>query len=60
MNYEEQRIHDIKFWKLELDKKLDEVVRETENLIASKSRVQRALESCSEPLRVTMQCLEER
>ncbi|KAL2096098.1 hypothetical protein ACEWY4_008246 [Coilia grayii] len=56
----EQRIHDIKYWKLELDRKLDEVVRETENLITCKSRVQRALESCSEPLRVTIQCLIER
>ncbi|XP_062408048.1 tektin-1 [Sardina pilchardus] len=56
----EQRIHDIKFWKLELDKKLDEVVSETEDLVTSKSRVQKALESCFEPLRVTMQCLEER
>ncbi|XP_031429251.1 tektin-1 [Clupea harengus] len=56
----EQRIHDIKFWKLELDKKLDEVVHETENLITCQSRVHRALESCSEPLRVTMQGLVER
>ncbi|XP_063061879.1 tektin-1 isoform X2 [Engraulis encrasicolus] len=56
----EMRITDIKFWKLELDRKLDEVVRETENLITYRSRVQRALESCSEPLTVTIQCLAER
>ncbi|XP_024298038.1 tektin-1 [Oncorhynchus tshawytscha] len=56
----EQRIHDIKFWRTELDQKLEEVVQEIEVLISYKSRVERALESCAEPLRVALQCLTER
>ncbi|XP_067102937.1 tektin-1 [Osmerus mordax] len=56
----EQRIHDIKFWRQELDQKLEEIVQEIEVLIIFKSRVEKALESCAEPLRVTLLCLEER
>ncbi|XP_030633677.1 tektin-1 [Chanos chanos] len=56
----EQRIHDIKFWRQELDQKLEDMVQEIELLITFKRRVERALESCSEPLKVTLQCLEER
>uniref|UniRef100_A0A8C1D9L6 Tektin n=1 Tax=Cyprinus carpio carpio TaxID=630221 RepID=A0A8C1D9L6_CYPCA len=55
-----QRIHDIKFWRQELDQKFEEMVQEIETLIIFKSRVERALESCSEPLQVTLQCLTER
>ncbi|KAJ7990265.1 hypothetical protein DPEC_G00298530 [Dallia pectoralis] len=56
----EQRIYDLKFWRTELDRKLEETVQEIENLITCKSRVEKALESCSEPLRVVLQCLAER
>ncbi|KAM6958766.1 LOW QUALITY PROTEIN: tektin-1 [Aplochiton taeniatus] len=56
----ELRIHDIQFWRKELDKKLEEIVQEVEALITFKGRVERALEGFSEPLRVTLQCLEER
>uniref|UniRef100_A0A8C1E680 Tektin n=1 Tax=Cyprinus carpio carpio TaxID=630221 RepID=A0A8C1E680_CYPCA len=40
--------------------KFEEMVQEIETLIIFKSRVERALESCSEPLQVTLQCLTER
>ncbi|XP_016423789.1 tektin-1 [Sinocyclocheilus rhinocerous] len=53
----EQRIQDIKFWRQELDQKFQEMVQEIETLIIFKSRVERALESCSEPFQVTLQCL---
>lgn len=56
----DQRIHDIKFWRQELDQKLEEIVQEIEVLIIFKNRVEKALESCAEPLRVTLLCLEER
>ncbi|KTF79981.1 hypothetical protein cypCar_00020279 [Cyprinus carpio] len=56
----EQRIQDIKFWRLELNQKFEEMVQEIETLIIFKSRVERALESCSEPFQVTLQCLTER
>ncbi|XP_073674558.1 tektin-1 [Garra rufa] len=56
----EQRIQDIKFWRQELDQKFEEMVQEIETLVIFKNRVERALESCSEPLQVTLQCLTER
>ncbi|XP_051521398.1 tektin-1 [Myxocyprinus asiaticus] len=56
----EQRIKDIKFWKQELEQKFEEMVKEIETLIIFKNRVERALENCSEPLRVNLQCLAER
>uniref|UniRef100_A0A8C0YS36 Tektin n=1 Tax=Cyprinus carpio carpio TaxID=630221 RepID=A0A8C0YS36_CYPCA len=56
----QDKIHDIKFWRQELDQKFEEMVQEIETLIIFKSRVERALESCSEPLQVTLQCLTER
>uniref|UniRef100_A0A3B4DSZ1 Tektin n=1 Tax=Pygocentrus nattereri TaxID=42514 RepID=A0A3B4DSZ1_PYGNA len=56
----EHRIKDIKFWRQELDQKLQEVVQEIEVLITFKNRVERALESCSEPLKATLDCLNER
>lgn len=60
MSSSEQRIQDIKFWRQELDQKFEEMVQEIETLIIYKSRVERALESCSEPFQVTFQCLTER
>ncbi|XP_076832614.1 tektin-1 isoform X2 [Brachyhypopomus gauderio] len=56
----EHRIKDIKFWKLELDQKVQEMVQEIDVLITYKNRVERALESLSEPLKATLECLKER
>ncbi|KAL4647560.1 tektin-1-like [Arapaima gigas] len=56
----EWRISDIRFWKQELELKLNDMVQEIEMLLTMKSRVERAVESCSEPLRVTLQCMFER
>ncbi|XP_039526416.1 tektin-1 [Pimephales promelas] len=56
----EQRIQDIKFWKQELEKKFEEMVQEIETLIVFRSRVEKALGSCSQPFQVTLQCLTER
>ncbi|XDV32049.1 hypothetical protein PO909_002948 [Leuciscus waleckii] len=56
----EQRILDIKFWRQELENKFEEMVQEIESLIIFKSRVEKALESCSQPFQVTLQCLTER
>uniref|UniRef100_A0A8D3B7U2 Tektin n=1 Tax=Scophthalmus maximus TaxID=52904 RepID=A0A8D3B7U2_SCOMX len=55
-----QRVRDIQFLKKELEVKLDEINVEIDILIALQSRVVKALESCKEPLRVTLLCLEER
>ncbi|NP_001007398.2 tektin-1 [Danio rerio] len=56
----ERRIQDIKFWRQELVQKFEQMVQEIETLIIYKSRVEKALESCSEPFQVTLQCLAER
>ncbi|NWV24787.1 TEKT1 protein, partial [Origma solitaria] len=53
----EQRREEIKFWKQELDNKLEQIVHETELLLTFKKRLERALESCKEPLIVAQKCL---
>lgn len=58
--YLEQRVRDIQFLRQELGRKLEEVLEEIDALVGFKTRVERALEACSAPLRVTLLCLEER
>ncbi|NXS32763.1 TEKT1 protein, partial [Pomatostomus ruficeps] len=53
----EQRREEIKFWKQELDNKLEQIVHETEVLLTYKMRLERALESCKEPLVIAQKCL---
>ncbi|NXE87143.1 TEKT1 protein, partial [Menura novaehollandiae] len=53
----EQRREEIKFWKQELDNKLEQIVHETEVLLTCKNRLERALESCKEPLVIAQKCL---
>ncbi|KAL2297525.1 hypothetical protein Nmel_016833 [Mimus melanotis] len=53
----EQRREEIKFWKQELDNKLEQIVHETEILLTFKNRLERALEGCKEPLVIAQKCL---
>ncbi|NXY35318.1 TEKT1 protein, partial [Pomatorhinus ruficollis] len=53
----EQRREEIKFWKEELDNKLEQIVHETETLLTFKNRLERALEGCKEPLAIAQKCL---
>ncbi|XP_064892609.1 tektin-1 isoform X2 [Columba livia] len=53
----EQRREEIKFWKQELDNKLEQIVRETEVLLSFKTRLEKSLESCEEPLIIAQKCL---
>ncbi|GAB0198283.1 tektin-1 [Grus japonensis] len=53
----EQRQEDVKFWKQELDNKLEQIVHETEVLLTFKTRLERSLESCKEPLVIVQKCL---
>ncbi|NXT72342.1 TEKT1 protein, partial [Chaetops frenatus] len=53
----EQRREEIKFWKQELDNKVEQIVHETEVLLTFKNRLERALEGCREPLVVAQKCL---
>ncbi|KAJ3591119.1 hypothetical protein NHX12_009066 [Muraenolepis orangiensis] len=56
----EQRVRDIQYLRGELELRLEEVLEETDALVASRTRVERALEATSEPLRVALLCLDER
>ncbi|XP_056414630.1 tektin-1 isoform X2 [Hyla sarda] len=56
----EQRLDEIQFWKKELDNKLEDTVTDIEQLLAYKTRLEKALESCLEPLSIAQQCLVER
>ncbi|NXO77417.1 TEKT1 protein, partial [Sitta europaea] len=53
----EQRREEIKFWKQELDNKLEQIVHETEILLTFKNRLERALEGCKELLAIAQKCL---
>lgn len=56
----DRRVKDIHFLKKELEQKLEEIILETESLITLHGRVQKALEACKDPLKVIVQCLDER
>ncbi|KAK1331525.1 hypothetical protein QTO34_009482 [Cnephaeus nilssonii] len=56
----EQRIEEVRFWKKELDDKLEQLVYATEDLLAYQTRLRKALESLKEPLHITQRCLEYR
>ncbi|CAJ0931623.1 unnamed protein product [Ranitomeya imitator] len=48
------------FGKKELDNKLEDTVNDIEQLLAYKTRLEKALESCMEPLSIAQQCVLER
>ncbi|XP_036308254.1 tektin-1 [Pipistrellus kuhlii] len=56
----EQRLEEVRFWKKELDDKLEQLVYATDDLLAYQTRLQKALESLKEPLHITQRCLEYR
>lgn len=56
----EQRTADLTFWRNELDNKLAEITTEIDNLLAFKTRIEKAIEACAEPLHIAQQCLTNR
>jgi len=60
LRYSEQRVRDIQFLREELERRLEEVLEEIDALVAFKTRLERALEACWDPLRVARLCLHER
>lgn len=56
----EQRLEEVRFWKKELDDKLEQLVHETEDLLLYQIRLSKALENSKEPLHITQKCLEYR
>ena len=58
--FTDQRIDDIKFWQKEVDDKLDGIKKEIDALGAFQARIDKAIESCKEPLHIAQQCLANR
>ncbi|XP_066269295.1 tektin-1-like isoform X1 [Branchiostoma lanceolatum] len=56
----EQRIDDVDFWKSELDRKLEEITNETDTMLEYKTRLEKGIEACEEPLRIAQTCLANR
>jgi len=56
----QQRLDDVRFWKKELDDKLDGLRKENEMLEAYKVRVEKAIEAAAEPLTIATNCLANR
>ena len=50
----------MKYWEKEVDDKLDGLKKEIDALGAFKTRVEKAIESCKEPLHIAQQCLANR
>ncbi|XP_012868660.1 PREDICTED: tektin-1 [Dipodomys ordii] len=53
----EQRLQELKFWRQELEDKLQQLVHETDDLLTYKTRLEKALKSFKEPLQITEMCL---
>ena len=51
-NFEDQRQNDIKYWKGELEKKLDDVYKEIDSLEVYKKRIEKAIDAVQEPLHI--------
>ena len=58
--FTEQRLNDIRYWKKELDDKLEGIVKEIDNLEAFRKRVDKALQATDEPLHIARMCLANR
>lgn len=58
--FAEQRLDDIKYWRGELEKKLDDMKVELDALLAFKNRVAKALEATADPLHIAQECLRNR
>ncbi|XP_008853866.1 tektin-1 [Nannospalax galili] len=53
----EQRLEEVRFWKKELDDKLEQLMHETDGLLMYKTHLEKALESFKEPLCISERCL---
>lgn len=56
----DQRLKDTKYWKEELESKLDGVFHEIDALESYRKRVEKAIESIQEPLHISQTCLANR
>ena len=53
-------MNDIKYWKGELEKKLDDVYKEIDSLEVYKKRIEKAIDAVQEPLHIAQTSLANR
>ncbi|CAF1135757.1 unnamed protein product [Didymodactylos carnosus] len=56
----QQRLHDINFWKFELNRMIEDVRNETDLLVAQKKRLTNSLDATEAPLHIASECLANR
>jgi type II secretory pathway component PulL len=54
------RLHDINFWKFELNRMIEDVRNETDILVAQKKRLTNSLDATEAPLHIATECLANR
>lgn len=52
-----QRVDEMKYWETEAENYLETIKDEIGRLVAFRSRIEKSLEACSEPLHIAQQCL---
>ena len=55
-----ERLHDVNFWKTELNREIEDVTAETDLLVQEKRRLQRALDATTDPLHIATESLNNR
>jgi tektin-4 len=55
-----ERLHDVNFWKNELNREIEDVIAETDVLVTEKRRCQRALDATTAPLHIATESLNNR
>ena len=55
-----ERLHDVNFWKTELNKEIEDIIAETDLLVEQKRRTQRALDATTQPLHIATESLNNR
>lgn len=55
-----ERLHDVNFWKTELNREIEDIIAETDLLVQEKRRTQRALDATTAPLHIATETLNNR
>jgi tektin-4 len=55
-----ERLHDVTFWKTELNREIEDIIHETDLLVEQKRRTQRALDATTAPLHIATESLNNR
>lgn len=55
-----ERLHDVNFWKTELNREIEDIIAETDVLVTEKRRLQRALDATTSPLHIATEALNNR